>query len=336
MTTASVIHPSTVAGSATVAIANASKWYGPVLGCSDVSWTMRAGIVGLLGPNGAGKSTLIKLMAGLHRPSRGTVRVFGGDPFTDPGVRARLGYTPDHEKAWDELTGLEVVTAMARLGGVPSARAEAAATTALAEMGMANAMRRPVRQYSKGMRQRTKLATAIAHDPDFLLLDEPLTGVDPIARDDILKKVEALAKAGKSIIISSHVLYEVEALTEEIVVIYRGQVLAEGNVYEIRKLIDKRPHRIRLDCDRPRHVAGLLAASDHVVQLGLDATGVSIETRDPDRCYDELARTVVEHRIAVTSLTSPDNNLSAVFEYLTAGGGAARHDDPWKSPTGAG
>jgi ABC-2 type transport system ATP-binding protein len=306
----------------TVEVIGASKWYGPVIGCSDVTWTLRGGIVGLLGPNGAGKSTLIKLIAGLHRPDRGTVRVFGGDPYTDVDVRARLGYTPDHEKSWDDLTGLEFVTAMARLAGVPGNRAEAAAKDALAVMGMTDAMKRMVRTYSKGMRQRTKLATAIAHDPDFLLLDEPLTGVDPMARADILARIEALAKAGKTVMISSHVLYEVEALTDEILVIYRGQVLAEGNVYVIRKLIDKRPHRIRLDCAEPHRVASVLATGDHVVNVGIDDTGVSIETRDPDRCYDELARTVLEHKITVRGLTSPDNNLSAVFEYLTAGRGA--------------
>nr|HEX4312444.1 ABC transporter ATP-binding protein [Kofleriaceae bacterium] len=305
-----------------VEIASASKWYGPVIGCSDVSWTLRGGIVGLLGPNGAGKSTLIKMMAGLHRPNRGSVRVFGADPYDDVAVRARIGYAPEHEKSWDDLTGLEVTTAMARLAGVPANKAEAAAKDALAVMGMTDAMKRNVRGYSKGMRQRTKLATAMAHDPDFLLLDEPLTGVDPMARADILARIEALAKAGKTVLISSHVLYEVEALTEEILVIYRGQVLAEGNVFEIRRLIDKRPHRIRLDCEKPREVAKLMAGADHVVHLGLDATGVMIETTDPDRCYDELAATIVEHGVAVSQLTSPDNNLSAVFDYLTTGRGA--------------
>jgi ABC-2 type transport system ATP-binding protein len=306
-----------------VEIASASKWYGPVIGCSDVSWTLRGGIVGLLGPNGAGKSTLIKMMAGLHRPNRGSVRVFGADPYDDVAVRARIGYAPEHEKSWDDLTGLEVTTAMARLAGVPANKAEAAAKDALAVMGMTDAMKRNVRTYSKGMRQRTKLATAIAHDPDFLLLDEPLTGVDPMARKDILARIEALAKLGKTVLISSHVLYEVEALTEEILVVYRGQVLAEGNVFEIRRLIDKRPHRIRIECEKPREVVTLLAGSDHVVQVGVDDKGaVMIETRDPDRCYDELAKTIVEHGVAVRSLTSPDNNLSAVFDYLTSGRGA--------------
>jgi ABC-2 type transport system ATP-binding protein len=298
-----------------------SKWYGHVLGVSDVSWRLTGGIVGLLGPNGAGKSTLIKMMGGLLRPSRGTLTVYGQSPFVDVAVRRRIGYAPEHESTWDELSALELVTAMARLAGVPARRAPRAAEDALAQMGMTDAMHRRVRGFSKGMRQRTKLATAIAHDPDFLLLDEPLTGVDPIARVDIVERIKQLGAAGKTVVVSSHVLYEIEALTSDILVIYRGQVLAEGNVYEIRKLIDRHPHRIRVECDRPRHVAAALAASDHIAQIVFERGGLVIETRDPDRCYDELASAVIEGDVAVSALSSPDNNLGAVFEYLTVDGG---------------
>jgi len=297
-----------------------SKWYGHVLGVSDVSWRMRGGIVGLLGPNGAGKSTLIKMMAGVARPSRGALTVFGGAPFGDPSVRARIGYAPEHDKLWDELTALELVAALAELAGVSHARAKTAAETALDRMGLADARNRRVRGFSKGMRQRVKLATAIAHDPDLLLLDEPLTGIDPVARVDIIERVRALAASGKAIVASSHVLYEIEALTSEIVVIYRGQVLAEGNVYEIRKLIDRHPHVIRVACDRPRALAEALAGADHVVRIAFERGSVLIETRDPDRCYDQLATAVLDRSIAVQALTSPDNNLGAVFDYLTRGG----------------
>jgi len=297
-----------------------SKWYGHVLGISDVTWSLRAGICGLLGPNGAGKSTLIKMMAGLLRPSRGQLAVFGGSPFADPAVRARIGYAPEHEKTWDDLTALELVTAMAELAGVARPKARAAAETALDQMGMKDAMNRRVKGFSKGMRQRTKLATAIAHDPDFLLLDEPLTGVDPVARVDIVERIRKLGDAGKTIVVSSHVLYEIEALTSEIVVIYRGQVLAEGNVYEIRKLIDRHPHRIRVECDQPRAVAAALASADHVARIAFERNAVLIETRDPDRCYDQIAEAVLAQSVAVRALTSPDNNLGAVFDYLTGGG----------------
>ncbi|MDB4962032.1 MAG: transporter related protein [Myxococcales bacterium] len=304
-----------------VVVDNCSKWYGHVLGISDVSWKLGGGIVGLLGPNGAGKSTLMKMMSGLLLPSRGTLSVFGANPFEDVAVRRRIGYAPEHEKTWDELTALELVTVMAKLAGVPRDRAELAAKTAIAAMGMTDAMHRRVRGFSKGMRQRTKLATAIAHDPDFLLLDEPLTGVDPIARADIIARIRALADAGKTIVVSSHVLYEIEALTSEIVVIYRGQVLAEGNVYEIRKLIDRHPHRIRVECDQPRTIGAALASADHVARIVFDRQGVLIETRDPDRCYDELATAVLANNVQVSALSSPDNDLGAVFEYLTGDGG---------------
>jgi len=292
-----------------------SKWYGHVLGVSDVTWTLKGGIVGLLGPNGAGKSTLIKMMSGLLRPSRGSLTVFGKNPFDDVDVRRRIGYAPEHEKTWDTLTALELVEAMAKLAGVANARK--AATSALDQMGMADAMNRRVKGFSKGMRQRTKLATAIAHDPEFLLLDEPLTGVDPMARIDIVEQIRKLGEAGKTIIVSSHVLYEIEALTSDIVVIYRGQVLAEGNVYEIRKLIDQHPHRIRVECDQPRVVAAALASADHIARLVFERGAVLIETRDPDRCYDQLAAAVLDGGVAVSSLSSPDNNLGAVFDYLT-------------------
>jgi ABC-2 type transport system ATP-binding protein len=300
-----------------VAADHCSKWYGQVLGVSDITWTVNGGVLGLLGPNGAGKSTLIKLMAGLLRPSRGTLAVYGANPFTDPEVRRRIGYAPEHDKTWDELTAIELVTVMAKLAG--AAKPRAAAETALEQVGMTDAMHRRVKGFSKGMRQRTKLATAIAHDPDFLVLDEPLTGVDPVARVDIVEQVRALGAAGKTVVVSSHVLYEIEALTSEIVVLYRGQILAEGNVYEIRRLIDQHPHRIRVDCDRPRVIAAALASADHVTRIAFERGAVVIETRDPDRCYDQLADVVLDAHVAVTSLTSPDNNLGAVFEYLTGG-----------------
>jgi len=294
-----------------------SKWYGSVLGVSDVTWELGGGVIGLLGPNGAGKSTLMKLMAGLLRPSRGSIQVFGGDPVADVAVRRRIGYSPEHESTYDELTGLELVTSLAHLAGVPREHAGRAATDALAAMGMTEAMNRRVKGYSKGMRQRTKLAATLAHDPDLLILDEPLTGVDPLARTQIIDRIRKLAAAGKTVVVSSHVLYEIEALTQDIVVIYRGQVLAEGNLYEIRKLIDHHPHRIQVECDRPRELAAAMAGSEHVRRVSIDRRGVTIETLEPDRCYDELAVILTEHNLQLRAMTSPDNNLGAVFEYLT-------------------
>lgn len=298
-------------------IERCSKWYGQVLGISEISWSGGGGVIGLLGPNGAGKSTLMKLMAGLLRPSHGRLTVFGKEPYKVPGVRARIGYCPEHEGMYDQLSALEFVAIMAELSGMDTKSARTAAQEALDLMGLTEARDRRVRGFSKGMRQRTKLAQTIVHDPDILLLDEPLTGVDPLARADIIKSVRALAERGKTIIVSSHVLYEIEALTQEIVVIYRGQLLAEGDIYAIRGLIDQYPHRIRLECSAPRRVAAQLAGAEHVERISFSGDTVTVETRSPDECYDLIAATVIEQGIDVRALTSPDNSLSAVFEYLT-------------------
>ncbi len=302
---------------------NCSKWYGQVLGLSDVTWSTEGGVVGLLGPNGAGKSTFIKLLAGLLRPSRGTCKVFGESTFASCEARGRIGYSPEHEGAYDDLTGLEFVTALAELSGLEGADAKRRAEEAMDAMGMTHAMNRRLKGYSKGMRQRTKLAQALVHDPDLLLLDEPLTGVDPVARHEIIDRIRELGNAGKTVIVSSHILHEIQALTHDILVIYRGQVLAEGNVFAIRELIDQHPHRIRVECDDPRAIAKAVAAAEHVERLSFKDGAVVIETRDPDACYDLIGSIVVDDDVPITSLTSPDNSLGAVFEYLTGTGKGA-------------
>lgn len=300
-----------------------SKWYGQILGCSNISWRCEGGIVGLLGPNGAGKSTFIKMLAGLIAPSRGTLEVCGGSPFDSTEIRRMIGYAPEHENTFEELTALELVTAMARLAGVATLHAGSRAKDALATMGLQAAMHRRVGGFSKGMKQRAKLAGAMVHEPRFLLLDEPLTGVDAMARLDILAQVRRLAAAGTTVVVSTHVLSEIEALTQQILVLHQGQVLAEGDTHAIRQLIDKRPHRIRLMCDEPRRVAALFASAPHVVRLQLEPTALLVETRDPNACYDLIGQAITEHNLDVTALSSLDNNLAAVFEYLTAGRASA-------------
>jgi ABC-2 type transport system ATP-binding protein len=302
---------------APIALEGASRYYGEVLGLSDVTLTIHGGIVGLLGPNGAGKSTLMKLVAGLLPPSRGRVTIFGAATWDDPSARRRVGYCPEHEGTYEELTGLELVTTLAELAGVRRRDARRRAEAALADVGLEDAMRRRLGGYSKGMRQRAKLAQALAHDPDVLLLDEPLTGCDPLARAQIIARIRALGDAGKTILLSSHVLHEIEALTREIVVIHRGQVLAEGNIYRLRALIDEHPHRVRIECDRPRDLAARLVAAEHVTRLELGEAYLELETRLPDRLYDELPVAARATGVKIAALTSPDNNLQAVFEYLT-------------------
>jgi ABC-2 type transport system ATP-binding protein len=296
-----------------------SKWYGQVLGVSDVTLTVEPGVIGLLGPNGAGKSTLMKLLAGLIAPSRGTAEIFGASAWRDLEARRRIGYCPEHEGVYEELTAREFVAVLARLMGLPRADAERRAAEELTALGLAAAMDRRLQGYSKGMRQRAKLAQAFVHGPDVLLLDEPLTGCDPLARSQIAARLRALAAAGKTILISSHVLHEIEALTDQIVVIHRGQVLAEGNIYRLRELIDEHPHRVRVTCDRPRDLARALIERPHVARVELDAgdTALEIETRAPDSLYSEIPAAALALGTKIHSLTSPDNNIQAVFEYLT-------------------
>ena len=292
-----------------------SKWYGPVLGVSEITWSVNGGVVGLLGPNGAGKSTFMKMVVGLMRPSRGTINVFGDDPFTSTESRSRIAYCPEHEQVYGELLAIEFVTAMARLSGVPKPRQ--AAEAALVEMGLEKAMGRMLSEFSKGMRQRAKLATCIVHNPDLVVLDEPLTGIDPLERRRIVERVKKMAKDGKTVLISSHVLYEIEAITEEIMVIYRGQVLAEGNLRKIRGLIDKHPHRIRIECNQPRVLAKFMASAHHIVNMEFTKDHLIVETESPNDCYDLIASTTLEEKISVRSLSSPDNNLRALFDTLT-------------------
>lgn len=292
-----------------------SKWYGPVLGVSEINWSVKGGIVGLLGPNGAGKSTFMKMVVGLMRPSRGSLRVFGQDPFTHTGVRSRIAYCPEHEYVYPELNAIDFVTAMARLSGVE--KPKQAAEKALVEMGLEKSMGRKVAEFSKGMRQRAKLATCMVHDPDLIVLDEPLTGIDPVERKRIVDRVRAMADAGKCVLISSHVLYEIEAITQEIMVIYRGQVLAEGNLREIRSLVDKHPHRIRVECDNPRLLGQHMASAEHIVNMHFDRSAVTFETSSPDDCYNMVSTTCLERDIVLSSLSSPDNNLDSLFDYLT-------------------
>jgi ABC-2 type transport system ATP-binding protein len=244
-----------------------SKWYGQIIGLNDVTMDVEPGITGLLGPNGAGKSTFLKLCTGLVRPSKGSVRILGEDPWNNPRLLQRIGLAPEHDAFYEHMSGLQFVTLLARVGGMSRQKADRRAREVLEHVKLTPNMNRRIATYSKGMRQRVKIAQAIVHDPELLFLDEPLTGTDPMGRREMIDFIKGLAKAGKSVLVSSHVLYEVEAMTSNILLIHRGRVVAEGNIHQIRELIDEHPHNIRIEAARPRDLAARLIGLPGVVTV---------------------------------------------------------------------
>jgi len=295
-----------------------SKWYGNVIGLNKLTLHVPAGVTGLLGPNGAGKSTLLQLAGGQLRPSQGTVRVLGQDVWDNPALNRLIGLCPEQDAFYEWMTGHDFVRTCARLSGLGRRDASEAADRAMDRVGMTEHMNRAIRGYSKGMRQRTKLAQALVHGPRVLFLDEPLTGTDPVARRDLIEAVRGLGAAGCSVLVSSHVLHEVQALTPRIVLLHRGRLVAEGHVREIRDLIDKHPHRIVLVCDKYRDLAARLAACPDVNGIKfLDReSGLLVETRQPDDFYARLPALALADGVALREVYSEDDNLEAVFKYL--------------------
>ena len=300
-----------------VSVRSVSKWYGQVIGLNDVTVDIAGGVVGLLGPNGAGKSTLMRLVAGQLKPSQGTVEVFGEPIWGRPRAYADMGYVPDQDAFYERMTGLEWVTALTRLAGFDDAAASEAATRALAMVGLSDASEKRIGAYSKGMRQRVKLAQAIAHDPSLLLLDEPLAGMDPIGRRRTIALIKEWAHGGKTIVVSSHILHEIELMTRNIVLVNNGRILAEGNVHQIRELIDAHPHKVHIRAAEPRRVAQAFVESPHVTRLDFEEGVVVVETARPDEFYVQLTNLAASGRAgSIDEVMSPDDNLHAVFDYL--------------------
>jgi ABC-2 type transport system ATP-binding protein len=294
-----------------------SKWYGQVSGLNDVSVSIPPGITGLLGPNGAGKSTFMKLMTGQLKPSKGVVSVLGEPLWGNPRVYARIGFCPEQDSFYDRMTGLEWVSALVRLNGLTEAEAEEAATRALEQVDLLDAANKKIGAYSKGMRQRVKMAQALAHDPDLLILDEPLTGMDPLMRRRSIRFIKDWARAGKHIIVSSHILHEIESMTSNILLINNGRIVAEGNVHQIRELIDTHPHTVYVRGADPRALARKFLVDDDVLSLKFEPGAVVIETAKPDAFYSRLTHLAATGEAGgIDEVTSPDDNLQAVFRYL--------------------
>ena len=294
-----------------------SKWYGQVSGLNDVTAAIPPGITGLLGPNGAGKSTFMKLMTGQLKPSKGSITVLGEPIWANSALYARIGFCPEQDAFYDRMTGLEWVTALVRLNGVTDSEAVAAAKSALDKVELLDAADKKIGAYSKGMRQRVKLAQALVHDPELLILDEPLTGMDPLMRRKTIRIIKEWARAGKHIIVSSHILHEIESMTSNILLINNGRIVAEGNVHAIRELIDTHPHTVFVRGADPRALARKFLAEDDVLSLRFEPGAVIVETAKPDSFYGRLTTLATTGEAgAIDEVTSPDDNLQAVFKYL--------------------
>ena len=294
-----------------------SKWYGQVIGLNDVTVRVPRGVTGLLGPNGAGKSTFMKLITGQLKPSQGSVRVLGEPAWDNPVLYFRLGFCPEQDSFYERMTGLAWLTALLQLMGLDEAPARDRARRALQLVDLVDAADRKIGAYSKGMRQRVKLAQALAHDPELLILDEPLSGMDPLARRRTIRLVKEWSRQGRSVIVSSHVLHEIESMTSNILVIHQGRILAEGDVHQIRDLLDEHPHTVSIVAERPRELARSFLAQDDVLSLKFDEARVIVQTARPDAFYGHLTRLAASGECgAVREVTSPDDNLQSVFEYL--------------------
>lgn len=302
-----------------ISIQNVSKWFGQVIAINDISLLITEGIVGLLGPNGAGKSTLIKLLTGQLKPSRGTVKIFDQPIWNNPELNREIGYCMEGDRFYESMSGFEFVDFLSQLHGYDKTESIQRTLRALETVDLIDQKDKKIAAYSKGMRQRIKFAQALIHDAKLLFLDEPLNGMDPIGRRQTIRLIRELGDRGVSVLVSSHILHEIEAITQSILLINHGRILAEGNISEIRALIDEHPHKVFISCDRPRDLAAICVDFENVASVKFEAEkSVVIETFKPDQFYDSLPEIVVMNKIAIDQIYSPDDNLQAVFKYLVS------------------
>jgi ABC-2 type transport system ATP-binding protein len=298
-----------------------SKWYGTVLALNQVTLELTGGITGLVGANGAGKSTLLRMANGQLKPTLGRVTVRGVDAW-DWRARRLVGYAPDIDAFYEDMAGRKFVYAMARLCGFDRAEASRRTESVLELVGMADRADRRLRGYSKGMRQRIKLAQALLHDPELLILDEPLSGIDPVGRQELLDLFQQLAASGKCLLISSHELEALERLTNHVAIMARGRVAAVGTLQQIRDMLDDFPLSIRIDVDRPRDAARLLLAVPEVIAVDVrPAAGLVVQARSPKRFFEAFGRLVIDEQLDVSRVEPLDESAHAILGYLLGGSG---------------
>ncbi len=304
---------------------NVSKFYGEVLGINRVNLSIPAGITSLVGPNGSGKTTLLNLMTGLLQPSQGSISVLGISP-TEPGqLFRRAGYCSQFDSFPRRLTGYQFIYGFLRIHGFGHPKADELTWQSLRQVKLEEAARRKVAGYSKGMRQRVKLAQAIAHQPDILILDEPLNGLDPLARAEMISLFQQLASSGLHVVISSHILHEVDLISDQVVLLDSGYVVAEGAIRGVRDEVKEHPAQILVRCDRPSQVAARLFQEDHIVEASLheDQRGLLIRTRDSNRFYACLNRVVLEDQVQIETVAPADEDVESVYQYLIGQNGGA-------------
>jgi len=292
-----------------------SKWFGEVVALNNLTVTIGSGVTGLLGSNGAGKSTFIKLALGLYAPSRGKLSVLGGPPRNNPNVLARIGYCPEVDNFYDGMSGYEFVYWLSRQWGMSSHDAHKSTLEAIERVKMTDRMDDLIDEYSKGMRQRMKLAQALAVKPDLLFLDEPMNGLDPQGREEMYQLIRDLDAEGRSVIVSSHILHEVEKITDNVVLLYNGSMLAQGRVREIRDLIDQHPHTITVQTANPRELVKHFVDDVAIIDIVFEAETLILRTRNPNACYARLNELACSG-YAFESITCADDNLQSVFNYL--------------------
>ena len=303
-----------------------SKFYGEILGVNKVNLQIAPGITSLVGPNGAGKSTLMNLMTGLLRPTRGSITILGIPTDQPEQLFRKVGYCTQFDSFPRGLTGREFINAFLLVHGFDRKRVNELTQLALERVNLVEAADRKVAGYSKGMRQRIRLAQSIAHEPAVLILDEPLNGLDPMVRSETIALFQKLASEGLHLIISSHILHEVELMSTRVVLLNNGYIVAEGNIHGVRDEMEEHPMQILIRCDQPAKLAAYVFGKDHVVEARLhdDRRGLFVKTRDADRFYLMLNRAVAEGEVSVETVAPVDDDMSAVYQYLigTSGGSA--------------
>ena len=295
-----------------------TRWYGQVIGVNGVTCEIQPGVTGLLGLNGAGKSTLFKLMAGQLAPSKGRVLLMGHDLAHNLGLYRWIGFCPEPDALYESMTGREMLVYLLRLHGFSQHEAAQRAASALERTHLTADADRKVAGYSKGMRQKIKLAQAMAHDPKVMFLDEPFNGMDPVSRHESMELIRELGEEGKTVLVSSHILHEVEQMTSTILLIQNGRILAEGHVSDIRDLIERHPHQVRIACDAPRHLAARLVAQEDVqgVRVEDDGEHVIVETNRPRTFFRALPAVALAEDVKVRGYTTADDDLKSLFQYL--------------------